>query len=108
MFDLHKDSDFKDISFNIYDFLHKYGFEDGDRILKEEREIVEHLCRRLAKEIGVVDNHWEPVIISAAPHNPYYINFKDVQTGEMVDYYDMEERERRKIERRFDEIRGRY
>jgi len=66
MFDLHKDSDFKAISFN----------------------------------------HWEPGIISAAPHNPYYIKFKDVQTGEMVDYYDMEERERRKIERRFDEIRG--
>jgi hypothetical protein len=107
MFKLRKDADFKDINFNVYDFLHKYGFSDGDRILKEEKEIAEHLCHRLANEIGVVDNRWEPVVISAAPHNPYYISFNDLQTGELVNYYDLEERERRKIEQRLDEIRER-
>jgi len=29
MFDLCKDSDIKDLRFYVYDFLNKYGFDDG-------------------------------------------------------------------------------
>jgi hypothetical protein len=106
MFDLTKDSDIKDLRYDVYNFLNKYGFQDGDRVLKEEREIVEHLCYKLANAIGVVDSRWEPCVIYTGSHNPYYVKFKDLQTGEYVGYYDMEERDRRKIEQRIDEIMG--
>jgi len=103
MFNLSKDSEIKDLRFYVYDFMSKSGFGDGDSILKEEEEIVEHLCRKLAKEIGVVDNRWEPLVISTS-YNPFYITFQELQTGEIVRFYDMDEREKRKIERRVDEI----
>ncbi len=104
MFDLRKDSDIKDLRFCVFDFLHKYGFNDGDGILEEEVEIVEHLCHKLANAIGIVDNRWEPIVFASGPHNPYHIKFKDLQTGEIEDYYSMGERESRKLWKRIEEI----
>ena len=103
MFDLTKDSDNKEIGFYINDFLNKYGFNDGNSILEEEKEIVEALCYKIADALGVIDNRWSPSILETG-HNPFYISFEDTETGELISYFDMEERDRRKIELKIHEL----
>jgi len=103
MLDLKKVPYSKIRRYRLYDFLTKYGFDDGRGVLPEEREIVKRLCHKLAGDIGVVDKRWKPLIISSS-HSPYYIGFEDLTTGATMDIFDMEERERRKIEKRIDEM----
>ena len=103
MFDLSKDSDLKEIGFHINDFLSKYGFNDGNYILEEEEEIVEALCHKIADALVVIDNRWKPYILQTG-HNPFYISFEDTETGELISYFDMEERDRRKIELKIHEL----
>jgi hypothetical protein len=101
MFDLTKDSPIKEVMSYIYDFVSKYGFNDGSFILEEEEEIAEHLCHRLVEAIGVIENTWQPTISRG---HIFYLRFKNLQTGESVQYYDMHEREKRKLEKRFGEL----
>jgi hypothetical protein len=106
MFDLTMDTPIKELRCWIYDFLNKYGFGDGDHLLPEEEPIVEHLAQQLVDEIGIIDNRWKPRLICTSVHNPYYIGFENLETEEMTGYYEMNEPDRRKIERRLDEIFG--
>ncbi|MBI5591203.1 MAG: hypothetical protein HY881_12045 [Deltaproteobacteria bacterium] len=103
MFDLTKDSDLKEIGFYIHDFLNKYGFNDGNYILEEEEEIVEVLCHKIADALDVIVNKWKPCILRTG-HNPFYILFEDIETGELISYFDMEERDRRKIDLKIHEL----
>ena len=103
MFNLTKDSEVKVLRPYVYDFLNRYGFNDGDGILDEEKKTVEHLCHKLAKELGLVESRWKPVVVSCS-HNPYYISFEDMPTGKRASFFELGERERRKIEKRIDEI----
>jgi len=103
MFSLTKDSNLQEIRFYIYDFLNKYGFNDGSYILKDEEEIVQSLCQEIVKVFGIIDKRWEPSIISSG-HNPFYVAFVDRATGEVLSYYEMEEKDRRSIELKIQEL----
>jgi Fe-S-cluster formation regulator IscX/YfhJ len=100
---LKKDAAFKDLSFYRYDFFNQYGFGEGDYFEEGEKEILEHLCHRLAEAIGVIDGRWEPYVESSC-HNPRYIKFKDLQTGKIVNLHDIEDDDWKQIEQRIEEI----
>jgi hypothetical protein len=107
MFDLTMDTPIKELHCWIDEFLNKYGFGDGDHLSPEEEPIVEHLTQRLVDEIGIVENRWKPCLICTISHNPYYVGFENLEMEEeMTGYYEMNEPDRQKIERRLDEIFG--
>lgn len=102
---LDKDCDFKDLGFRLYahEFFEKFGFGDGDVLSEEDVEIIKHLCHRFAKTIGVIDGRWEPFVESSC-HNPYYIKFKDLQTGQVMNLHDLDDDAWEKIDQRVKEI----
>jgi len=103
-----KDCDFKGFSFSLYvgDFFEKYGFGDGDILYDEDVEAVKHVCHRLAKALGVVDGRWEPYVESSC-HNPYYIKFRDLQTGDFMNLNEVDDDDGwEKIQQRIEEITG--
>jgi hypothetical protein len=104
---LKKDSAFKDLRFSVHvgDFFDKYGFGDGDILSDEDVEAVEHLCHRLTEAIGVVDGRWEPYVESSC-HNPRYIKFKNLQTGDFMNLHEVDDDGWEKIEQRIKGITG--
>jgi hypothetical protein len=106
MFDLTMETQIKELRSWIDDFLNKYGFGDGDHLLPEQEPIVEHLTQRLVDEIGIVDNRWKPWLICTSAHNPYFIGFENLETEEMMEYYQISEPDKQKIQQRLDEIFG--
>jgi len=103
MYNLTKNMSIYDLGFHIYDFLSKRGFNEGNQILEEEEPVAEYLCKKLVHEIGVIENKWESIAFSTF-HNPHVIYFENLETGEITDYYNMDERDKRMIEKRLDEI----
>jgi hypothetical protein len=109
MFGIPKDFELRDLKFYVYDFFNRYGFDDGNRILPEEYDIARRAVEKLCEAIGIVNGEWKPVIRSG--HNPYYIKFEwvgetngDYTKGEICDFDEMDERNKRKIEKREAEI----
>jgi hypothetical protein len=86
-----------------YDLMNKYGFGDGRHLLEEEDEILEQICHRFARALGVIDERWEPTVMSTG-HNPFYVAFFDRLNGEIVSFYETDEKDRRKIEERIWEV----
>lgn len=110
MFGISKDFQLQDLRFYAGDFLNRYGFDDGDQIAPEERDIARKAAEKLCEAIGVVNGEWKPFVIQSK-HNPYYILFEwvaetneDYSKGESATYYEMNERNKRKIEAREEEI----
>lgn len=89
----------------VYDYLSKYGFNDGEGVLEEEKPLCEQEALKLA---GMLKKHlvdWEPHVLMTG-HNPYYVCFVNSSTGKYVTFYDMEEKQRRKIQKLLDTIRA--
>ena len=80
-------------SCSVYDILSKYGFGEGDFLIKEEYPLVKKACEYLAKQLGVVDGRWQAIISCDK-----YVLFYDLQEKETIRYYDMAEKDRRRIE----------
>jgi hypothetical protein len=80
-------------SCSVYDILSKYGFGEGDFLIKEEYPLVKKACEYLAKQLGVVDGRWQAIISCDK-----YVLFDDLQEKKTIRYYDMAEKDRRRIE----------
>lgn len=84
-----------------YDLLNRYGFGEGEYLLPEEVPLIETARDALVKLMGVVEKRWKPC--SGKADCPY-IYFEDLKLGETNDYYNMNERDRRIIDVRIDEV----
>ncbi|MBF0160223.1 MAG: hypothetical protein HQL58_11945 [Magnetococcales bacterium] len=91
-------------SFSAYQYLTKYGFDDGHDVLPEEESIC---CREAHKLADVLKEHlleWEPVVTETMGHNPYYVTFQHAYTGEYTSFYSMDTRDQRKISKLIDQL----
>jgi len=105
MFSLTKESSLKEICSEAYSLFNKYGYMDGDDLLPEEGEIVCYACEKLAEALGEIDG-WQPIVVKTITHNPFYIGFMNTKTKtqEILDYWDLDVKVRRKIEKRIEEL----
>jgi hypothetical protein len=91
-------------SFPVYELLNKYGFSEGSRILPEEKPLVIAACHKLADAIGVVGNRWKPVVVLKSPCYVGFDDLADTTGNTFVRFYNMPEREVRKIQERLDAL----
>ncbi len=82
---------------HIYDYLNRHGFSEGNDVLPEEMKFCRMEAERLVKFIGIIDDIWEPVIFEC---DIPYVSFKNIKTGEITEYYDMDLRIKREIDRK--------
>ncbi|TSC54131.1 MAG: hypothetical protein LiPW30_757 [Parcubacteria group bacterium LiPW_30] len=110
MFNIPPDFQLRDLICYVYAFFSRAGFDDGDQILPEEEAIAHRAADKLCDAVGVINGEWQTLVINSS-HNPYYICFTwlgktndDYKKGEIYSYYEMNERDKRKIEKREGEI----
>lgn len=84
-----------------YDLLNRYGFGEGEDLLPEEVPVIEMARDALVKLIGIVEKRWKP---RSGKADCPYIYFEDLKSGETNHYYNMNERDRRMIDLRIDEV----
>jgi hypothetical protein len=105
MFTLSKESSIKEICSECFQLFSKFGNMDGDDLLPEEASIVQNACNKLAGALGEIDD-WLPKVVETCTHNPFYIYFENTKTGEQRDYWSLDVRTRRKIEKRIEELKS--
>ncbi len=103
MFSLSKKSSIKEICSESYQLFNKWGYMDGSDLLPEEAPIVQYACNKLADSLGEIDD-WRPKVVGTSTHNPFYIYFENTKTKEQCDYWDLDVKVRRKIEKRMEEL----
>jgi hypothetical protein len=83
---------------NLYDFLDKYGFNDGHDLYPEEENEVRILCEKIVEQSGIIGCKWKPYVIETCGHSPCYIRFKNIETGYDHCFFDMDIKEKDEIE----------
>ncbi|MBF0116993.1 MAG: hypothetical protein HQM04_18365 [Magnetococcales bacterium] len=88
--------------FTAGEYLNRYGFDDGHRILPDEKAIckleAEKLANLLKGHVGIL----EPNVIETG-HNPYYVAFYHPVKKKSICYHDMSEKDRRRLNQILDE-----
>lgn len=83
--------------FTVHEYLNRYGFDDGCRILKEEKDIckleAEKLVNLLKGHVGILEPH-----VIETGHNPYYVSFYHPVKDKWICYNDMSEKDRRRLD----------
>ena len=87
--------------FTAHEYLNRYGFDDGDRILQEEKSIckleAEKLANLLKGHVGILEPH-----VIETGHNPYYVSFYHPVKDKWICYHDMSEKDRRRLDQILD------
>lgn len=73
----------------VYDLWLKNGLY---QLVDEEESFVAMMCDYLVRELGVIDDRWKAVSFA------HYVLFNDLRANRMVNYYDLAEKDRRKID----------
>ena len=108
------DDEFEDISLNlppdatiqeiindhVYSLLSKFGFMDGEWV-RDCPERVRDYATQLIEALGTINDVWQPILI-ATGHSPYYVGFKNLKTGEIETYWDIDKKTKQAIEERLD------
>ena len=103
MFKLSKNSSIKEICRESYSLFSKFGYMDGDDLLPEEAPIVQNACEKLAEALGEIDG-WLPQVVETTTHNPFYIIFENTKTNEYRNFWSLDVRTRRKIEKKLEKL----
>ena len=80
---------------SVYDLLNRYGFMEGESLIPEEKPLVEKACQYLANNLGVIEQRWQPTLSQTSQH---YVTFFDTKEERYINFYQMEEIDRRKIQ----------
>lgn len=87
--------------FTAHEYLNKYGFDDGARVLQEEKSIckleAEKLANLLEGHVGILEPH-----VIETGHNPYYVSFYNPAKDKWICYNDMSEKDRRRLDQILD------
>jgi hypothetical protein len=80
---------------SVYDLLNRYGFMEGESLIPEEKPLVKKACEYLAHNLGEIEHRWQATVSQTSQH---YVTFFDTKEEGYVNFYQMEEMDRRKIQ----------
>jgi len=91
-----------DFRLRVFECLTKHGFDDGREICTEEiKKALRDSCEKVAERLTGIVEHFEPCIIETS-HSPYYVGFIDERTDDIINFWELPEDVRGRIEQGID------
>jgi len=83
---------------HFYNYFNKWGFQDGEDIIEDEKEILEELLTNIVKKISPFNNYSFCVVETG--HNPYYIVIETTNSSTFLRLDDLPKLEQMYVEKK--------